>query len=405
MCDSNDCKVNGTYVTTKSKEVIDFWKQAGVPEEHCKKLLGAHFETKICLTKKKAFWSTTCCECPEYNFCGAIPEGVEQTIPCMPGFGGKATMCFKKTGENVFCNKMTHEAFGTVEWTETFCDEGMKVDYCCKEKGLTATEKWCRKVCEEGFYKFKCAEGDLNEIVGSLFPDMKIDECFKERYQKCGDTWKMTVCTGKEKMTHSWKLDVESTFGDVTMLTTCTGVGKYKTIQKKGSNVVEWTICFKDCGYVTTAVCHKTGKTAKLCMERYCEMSGCYKPISFSGTKEMCVAMGAPPEMAEKFMNDSKAMLVIEADGPFHSHDYKFSACPMHYSFKLGEEFEVKNPVDPTDVSKCIYVSNGNCLMASGKGKLDTTAKFTFTDHFLVQEVHVCGTPICEKVIYTRVDC
>ena len=61
----------------------------GVPEEHCKKLLGAHFETKLCLTKKKAFWSTTCCECPEYNFCGAMPEGVEQTIPCMPGFGGK----------------------------------------------------------------------------------------------------------------------------------------------------------------------------------------------------------------------------------------------------------------------------------------------------------------------------
>ena len=95
----------------------------------------------------------------------------------------------------------------------------------------------------------------------------------------------MTVCTGKEKMTHSWKLDVESTFGgisltmlgdkhrikikflhipnfiamliiylDVTMLTTCTGVGKYKTIQKKGSNVVEWTICFKDCGYVTVSL-------------------------------------------------------------------------------------------------------------------------------------------------------
>ena len=44
--------------------------------------------------------------------------------------------------------------------------------------------------------------------------------------------------------------------------------------------------------FVKTAVCHKTGKTAKLCMERYCEMSGCYKPVSYSGTKEMCAAMG-----------------------------------------------------------------------------------------------------------------
>ena len=36
-------------------------------------------------------------------------------------------MCYKKTGENTFHNKMTHETFGTVEWTETFCDEGYKV--------------------------------------------------------------------------------------------------------------------------------------------------------------------------------------------------------------------------------------------------------------------------------------
>jgi len=39
-------------------------------------------------------------------------------------------------------------------------------------------------------------------------------------------------------------------------------------------------------------VCHKTGKTATLCMERYCEMSGTYKPVSYSGTKEVCAAMG-----------------------------------------------------------------------------------------------------------------
>ena len=45
----------------------------------------------------------------------------------------------------------------------------------------------------------------------------QIDECFKERYQKCGDTYKMTVCTGKEKMTHSWKLDVESKFGGISL--------------------------------------------------------------------------------------------------------------------------------------------------------------------------------------------
>ena len=43
-------------------------------------------------------------------------------------------------------------------------------------------------------------------------------------------------------------------FQGVTMITTKTGVGKYKTIQKKGSNVLEWTICFADCGYSTVGI-------------------------------------------------------------------------------------------------------------------------------------------------------
>ena len=51
-------------------------------------------------------------------------------------------------------------------------------------------------------------------------------------------------------------------------------------------------------------------------------------------------------------MNDSKAMLCIKADGAHHCHKYTFSACPMEISFKVGEEFEFKNPIDPTDVSK-----------------------------------------------------
>ncbi len=54
-------------------------------------------------------------------------------------------------------------------------------------------------------------------------------------------------------------------------------------------------------------------------------------------------------------MNDSKAMLHIEVDGAFHCHSYKFSACPMEISFKVGEEFEFKNPLDPTDISKVNY--------------------------------------------------
>ena len=38
------------------------------------------------------------------------------------------------------------------------------------------------------------------------------------------------------------------------MLTTKTGVGKYKVIEKKGSNVLEWTVHFMDCGFTAVRI-------------------------------------------------------------------------------------------------------------------------------------------------------
>ena len=61
----------------------------GIPEEHCKKLLGTHWEMKLQVNGKKVFADQKCCECPEYNSCGVFMEGTEIEIPAMPGFGGK----------------------------------------------------------------------------------------------------------------------------------------------------------------------------------------------------------------------------------------------------------------------------------------------------------------------------
>ena len=54
-------------------------------------------------------------------------------------------------------------------------------------------------------------------------------------------------------------------------------------------------------------------------------------------------------------MADSKAMLCIKTDGPFHCFSFKSSIMPMDMSFKVGEEFEYKNPMDPTDVQKVCF--------------------------------------------------
>ena len=48
-------------------------------------------------------------------------------------------------------------------------------EYTHKDKGLTACEKWCRKVSETGYYKFHKVEGDINAIIAPVFgPDMKV---------------------------------------------------------------------------------------------------------------------------------------------------------------------------------------------------------------------------------------
>jgi len=399
----DSCKVNGTYCTVKTKEIVEFWHKVGVSEDVCKKFPGTHWEMKVNACGKKVYAAITSCELPEFNMCGVYTEGKEHEIP---GPLGLSKMCFNKVSENVYHSKMSHEGMGCVEWTETYCDEGVKFEYTCKEKGLTACEKWCRKVNENGHYRFKKVEGDMNAIIEPIFgPEMKIDESFKEHYQKCGDVYKATSYFGDKKFIQTWELDKETNMEGVTMLVTQTGVGKYKAIQKKGGNVLEWTTCFMDCGYTSSVVCQKSGKTAKLYMEKYCEMSGSYKPVSYSGVKEVLAVMGAPSGLADKMMADSKAMLCIKTDGPFHCFSFKSSIMPMDMSFKVGEEFEYKNPMDPTDVQKIMVAVNGNVMIGSSKGKHDATWKGTFTEHFLVWEYHVTGTPACEKVIYQRMDC
>jgi hypothetical protein len=131
-------------------------------------------------------------------------------------------------------------------------------------------------------------------------------------------------------------------------------------------------------------------------------MSGCYKPICHAGVKEVCAAMGISGDMADKMINDPKAMVCIKADGPMHCHKYKYSACPMEYSFKCGEEFDFPNPFDPTDVMKAIFTKEGNCLMGSFKGKCDSTLECIFTNNFMISKYKILGTPLCETVIHKK---
>ena len=44
--------------------------------------------------------------------------------------------------------------------------------------------------------------------------------------------------------------------------------------------------------YLKSLVCNKTGKTGEIWLERYTEMSGEYKPVTYSGNHEVLAALG-----------------------------------------------------------------------------------------------------------------
>ena len=47
-------------------------------------------------------------------------------------------------------------------------------DFNCKERGLVATEKWHRKSCDSGSFRFKKMVGDADNIIESIFGSMKV---------------------------------------------------------------------------------------------------------------------------------------------------------------------------------------------------------------------------------------
>ena len=66
------------------------------------------------------------------------------------------------------------------------------------------------------------------------------------------------------------------------------------------------------------------------------------------------IGKGGSPELAQKLVNDSKALLSIQVDGEFFIISYKWEAMPLEILFKLEEEFDVDNPLCPDLVEKVI---------------------------------------------------
>ena len=71
------------------------------------------------------------------------------------------------------------------------------------------------------------------------------------------------------------------------------------------------------------------------------------------------VFLGWPAEIYQKIMSDPSTRMVIKEDGCQYVVNFKSDSMPKEIPqdetvFKLGEEFEWKNPFDPTDTFKVL---------------------------------------------------
>jgi len=398
----------GTYTHTKGEEGLDFWIKQGVPENEARSFVGSHWTMKVGFQDQKLWCKLECEEFPMLNlFMSNLEEGKEYCIPDK-GFG-KSSIVFNSIPEkpNMVHTVEKTERYGTYEVVETYCEEGIKMEYISKDKGTSYVENWCRVVKDSGSFRFK--RGENLDMVKDLFPELPaIDEGYKIKWSVDGDTMNEVATFGDgTSFTTTWKLDVETPFMGCNFLMTKIPRG-YKTVcRNKEGKIHEYTTKITENGALQHMLDHETGKEGFIEFARFVDFSGEFKPITNVGGANIAMAMGWPGDIYQKIMSNSSTKMMIKEVGGHLVFDFKSDAMPKETSqgetaFKFGEEFEWKNPFDPTEKLTMVATAKDNEIIIAGKGKMSISAKYIFTESFVVREFNICGTGMTEKVIFLR---
>jgi len=399
---------SGTYTHTKNEEGLDFWIKLGVPENEAKSFVGSHWTLKVGYQDGKLWCKLVSEEFPMLNtFMSSLEEGKEY---CMPDKGfGKSSIIFNSVPgkPNMVHTIEKTERYGTYEVIETYCEEGIKMEYVSKEKGISYVEKWCRVVKETGSFRFK--RGENLDIVKDMFPELpSLDEGYKLHWSQNGDTFNEIATFGDgTTFTTTWKYDVETPFMDCNFLMTKIPGGNKTICRNKAGKIQEYTNKFTETGAVQHILDHETGKTGLIEFVRFVDFSGEFKPITNVGGANIAMAMGWPADIYQKIMGHCTTKMMIKEAGDHLVFDFKSDAMPKDASqgetvFKFGEEFEWKNPFDPTDKLTMVATSIDNEIIIGGKGKTSISAKYIFTENFVVREFNILGTGMTEKIIFLR---
>merc|ERR1711936_1044261 len=400
--------IAGTFTFVKGNEGLDFWAKLGVAEKDAKAFVGSHWTMKIGYDDEKMWVKVNSDEFPSMNlFMSSLEEGKEYSIPDK-GFG-KSSMVFSSIPDKpTMVHTITNtERFGSYDVMETYTEEGIKMEYFSKDKVVSFVENWSRVVKDIGSFRFK--RGENLEIFTNMFPGFpKLDEGYKVKLSKVGDSF-LEVATFGDGTTFAtpWKYDEEAPFLDCIFLMTRIPGGNKVICRKPTGQIQEYTTKFTDAGMFQQVVDQTTGKIVCVEFIRFVDLTGEFKPLTSVGGANIAFAMGWPAEIYQKMMSDPSTRMVIKEDGCQYVVHFKSDSMPKEMPqdetvFKLGEEFEWKNPFDPTDTFKMVATACENTLLVAGKGKVSMKAKYTFTENFVIREMEIAGAGMAEKVIFAR---
>lgn len=74
-------------------------------------------------------------------------------------------MTYRQTGKSSFKCLAKTAAYGDIEWTEDYTDEGLTIKTHAKKSGAKMTEVWERKIKQTGWFKTTKLEGTREYAV------------------------------------------------------------------------------------------------------------------------------------------------------------------------------------------------------------------------------------------------
>jgi len=404
------CWVDGVFEGCITKEAIPFWVKCGMDKDQAEKMAGVKMTYTIKTLAPDAIMWKADCDFPDACSMGVFVEGKEAVIK-NKSFGD-CKLSWKKIGPNKFENHACYEKYGSVVFCETFCAEGCNMVYTSKDHGVSYEWKLKRVVDIDGSYRLVKATGvEKCSNVSDDFPNTILQHPLY-KFKIIFDGEQMTAVhtmPDGQSVPETFKLGEESVSDfdkNISCLLVQISPNTFSLITKNTATGVTLENISKFCGnqIIEKMKDLKTGATADLIWEKFTDITGIYKIVSFMGMEDYNKALGIDPEMMIKLYTHPNARYHYKEVGNTlmgticTGEEKVFETCTT-YDEEVTQNFPLYK-----DVCKTIASKTGNAVHGVMKtGPVAVKFCHKKTKNFVVSKMAIVGTDIQATIIYMEI--